>query len=220
MCGRFALTLPHDAVAGWFDATLHGSGCAEFQHPKFNICPSQNIPVAVQYQGANILTPMRWGFIPHWYKAPNDGPMLINARGETAAEKPAFRDAIAKRRCLIPASGFYEWHRAQGENVPWYFHPAGDDLMAFAGIWQAWTASDGARQISCAMLTVDAGGQMVDVHHREPVVVEPARQLDWLAGDLDLIGPAPDGFYTKHRVSTEVNRAGSDGEELIEPLVD
>ncbi len=216
MCGRFALTLPHDAVAGWFDATAR----AQFQGPQFNICPSQNISVAVKYEGANILTPMRWGFIPHWYNAPNDGPMLINARGETVGEKPAFRDAIAKRRCLIPASGFYEWHRADGDKVPWYFRPADDELMAFAGIWQAWTAPDGARQVSCAMLTVDAGEQMVDVHHREPVVIERARQLDWLEGDLDLIDKAPEGFYRKYRVSKDVNKASASGEKLIEPVVD
>ncbi len=216
MCGRFALTLPHDAVAGWFDATLR----AEFDEPRFNICPSQNIVVAVQYMGENILTPMRWGFIPHWYKAPNDGPMLINARGETVAQKPAFSDAIAKRRCIIPASGFYEWHRADGDKVPWYFHPSDDELMGFAGIWQAWTAPGGARQVSCAMLTVAAGPQMADVHHREPVVVEKTRQMDWLNGDLNLITQAPDGFYAKHRVSKDVNKASAQGAQLIEPLVD
>lgn len=216
MCGRIALNLPTDAVASWFDA----SSRAGFQEPKFNICPTQNIPVAVRYEGENILTPMRWGFIPHWYGAPNDGPLLINARGETVAEKPAFRDAISKRRCLIPATGFYEWHRIDGRKEPWYFQPADDDLMAFAGIWQAWTAPDGARQVSVAMLTVDAGDQMADVHHREPVVIEKPRQLDWLDGDLELITSAPDGFYEKHRVSSKVNKASATGPELIEPLVE
>jgi putative SOS response-associated peptidase YedK len=107
-----------------------------------------------------------------------------------------------------------------GRKEPWYFQPANDDLMAFAGIWQAWTAPDGARQISVAMLTVDAGDQMTDVHHREPVVIEKPRQLDWLDGDLDLITSAPDGFYEKHRVSSKVNKASAVGPELIEPLVE
>jgi putative SOS response-associated peptidase YedK len=216
MCGRIALTLPHEAVANWFDA----SDRTQFQAPQFNICPSQTVPVAVSYKGENLLVPMRWGFIPHWYKTPNDGPMLINARGETVAEKPAFREAISKRRCIIPASGFYEWHRSNGGKEPWYFHPAGDELMGFAGLWQAWTGPDGARQISCAMLTVAAGDQMVDVHHREPVVVEKSRQMDWLDGDLDLIAQAPVGFYAKHRVSKDVNKSTAQGAQLIEPLVE
>lgn len=216
MCGRIALTLPHEAVANWFDA----SDRTQFQGPQFNICPSQSIPVAVSYNGSNILTPMRWGFIPHWYKTPNDGPLLINARGETVTEKPAFQDAIAKRRCIIPASGFYEWHRTEGAKVPWYFHPAEDELMGFAGIWQAWTAPNGARQISCAMVTVAAGAQMAEVHHREPVVIEKPRQLDWLNGDLNLIAQAPDGFYAKHRVSQDVNKNTAQGPQLIEPLVE
>jgi putative SOS response-associated peptidase YedK len=216
MCGRFAFTLPEEAVASWFNATSR----AVFQTPRFNICPSQDIAVAVHYDGSNILTPMRWGFIPHWYKTPNDGPMLINARGETVQDKPAFRDAIQKRRCLIPASGFYEWHRTNEEKQPWYFKPAQGNLMAFAGIWQAWTSPESGRQISCAMLTVEAGEQMSEVHHREPVVIEQDRQLDWLKGDLDLIAQAPKDFYAPHRVSTAVNKVGNDDPSLIEPLVD
>lgn len=216
MCGRFAFTLPKEAVASWFNATSR----AEFQTPRFNICPSQEIAVAVQFQGQNVLTPMRWGFIPHWYKTPNDGPLLINARGETILDKPAFRQAIQKRRCLIPASGFYEWHRTDKAKEPWYFKPAQGDLMAFAGIWQAWTRADGHRTISCSMVTIEAGNQMSKIHHREPVVVQKERQLDWLNGDLSLITQAPEGFYDPHRVGKAVNKAGNDGPDLIEPFVD
>ena len=117
MCGRFAFTLPRDAVAKFFGAVTVR---AEFE-PRFNICPTMDIPVAVHYEGERQLVPMRWGFIPKWYKSPSDGPMLINARAETIAEKPAFRDAVRTRRCLIPADGFYEWHREKGMRCPWIF---------------------------------------------------------------------------------------------------
>ncbi len=221
MCGRFALTLPHDAVAGFFDAT-HVK--AEFTAPRYNICPTQDISVAVEFGGERYLTPMRWGFIPHWYKSPSDGPLLINARSETVAEKPAFRDASQKRRCLIAVSGFYEWHRPEGgAKEPWYFTPNGADLFAFGGIWQAWTAPDtGQRVVTCALSTTASGDRMSEIHHREPVVIDPADFGDWLATDHRLpnqyLGHRPDDFYNRHRVSTAVNSARAGDASLIEPI--
>ena len=110
MCGRFSLTLPSNAVADWFDVTQVK---ASFE-PRYNICPTMAVPVAVTYEGVRQLVQMRWGFTPTWYKTLNGGPILINARAETIVEKPAFRSAVRKRRCLIPADGFYEWHREKG----------------------------------------------------------------------------------------------------------
>jgi putative SOS response-associated peptidase YedK len=221
MCGRFALTLPHDAVAGFFEAT-HVK--AEFSEPRYNVCPTQEIPVAVEFGGERYLTPMRWGFIPHWYKSPTDGPLLINARSETVTEKPAFREAAQKRRCLIPVSGFYEWHREQGKGKePWYFTQNDADLFAFAGIWQAWTSPEtGKRQVTCGVLTTAAGKRMAQIHHREPVVINPSDFGDWLLPDteipVDKLHHKADDFYHRHRVSTAVNGARAGDPSLIEPI--
>lgn len=222
MCGRFALTLPTDAVAGWFDA-VHVK--AMLDTPRYNICPTQDIPVAVNYDGERHLVPMRWGFIPKWYKSPTGGPMIINARSETISEKPAFRDAVRSRRCLIPADGFYEWHRdKESGKQPWYIQPSEDELMAFAGIWQVWNGPDGVRSVTCAMVTTAAGPGLVEIHHREPVTIRPADFGLWLGeegkGAAALMQAADPAFFARHRVGTEVNSGRTDGETLREPLPD
>jgi len=118
MCGRFAITLPSDAMAQLFDAAP-GNDLPEV--PNFNVCPTNGVHVVISGETGRRLTQMRWGFLPHWYKTPSDGPLLINARSETLAEKPAFRAACRERRCLIPATGFYEWTKdAEGKRLPWY----------------------------------------------------------------------------------------------------
>lgn len=222
MCGRFALTLPTDAVAGWFGAT---EITAQWEQPHYNICPTQDIPVAVLHDGARHLVPMRWGFLPKWYKSPTDGPLLINARAETIAEKPAFRDAVRSRRCLIPADGFYEWHREKGKGKePWYIYAAKDPLMAFAGIWQVWSGPDGARSVTCAMVTTDAGADIAEVHHREPVTVTPENFGLWLGeegkGAATLMRSADPAYFARHRVGVEVNSGRAEGPQLREPLAD
>ncbi len=132
MCGRFALTLPDDAMATLFDATL-ANDLAPL--PNYNICPTNQIHTITSDDDTRHLRPMRWGFLPHWYKTPTDGPLLINARAETIAEKPAFSKACRERRCLIPATGFYEWTKdAEDNRLPWYIHAKSNDFLAFAGI--------------------------------------------------------------------------------------
>lgn len=219
MCGRFALTLPDDAVANWFSAT---EVTAEFESPRYNICPTTDIAVCALHDGARHLVPMRWGFLPRWYKTLTDGPLLINARSETIAEKPAFRDAARKRRCLIPASGFFEWYRGGDQKEPWWITPAEGELMAFAGIWQVWKGSDGARSVSCAIVTTEAGPGLADIHHREPVVIAPEDFGLWLGeegkGAATLMESAPPGYFCRHRVSSAVNSNRAHGPELIEPL--
>ncbi|PLS22003.1 SOS response-associated peptidase [Neptunicoccus cionae] len=222
MCGRFALTLPTDAVAGWFGAT---EITAQWEQPRYNICPTQDIPVAVLHEGARHLVPMRWGFLPKWYKTPSDGPLLINARAETIAEKPAFREAVRSRRCLIPADGFYEWHREKGKGKePWYIYASEDPLMAFAGIWQVWTGADGQRSVTCAMVTTQAGADIAEVHHREPVTVKPENFGLWLGeegkGAATLMQSADPSYFARHRVGLEVNSGRVEGPQLREPLAD
>ena len=219
MCGRFALTLPLDAVAGWFDAAH-----VQVADPgaRYNICPTTDIPVLASHKGERHLVPMRWGFLPRWYKSATDGPLLINARSETIAEKPSFREAALKRRCLIPASGFYEWFREGKRKEPWWVHPADGDLMAFAGVWQVWNGPDKQRAVTCAIVTCAAGPGLSDVHHREPVMVRPDDFGLWLGengkGAAALMQHAPDGALAKFRVSEAVNSNRASGPELLEPL--
>jgi putative SOS response-associated peptidase YedK len=220
MCGRFALTLPSEAVAGWFDARTMP---VPVEIPRYNICPTQSVAVAVSRQGERRLTAMRWGFVPHWYAGLNDGPLLINARAKTIAEKPAFRQAVQTRRCLIPASGFYEWHRPKDTpKEPWYIHPKADDLMAFAGVWQLWCDAKGARWPTFAIVTTQAQGQIAAIHHREPVVVAPDQFGLWLGeqgrGAAGLMQAAPGGFYCLYRVSARVNSARNDRADLLQPF--
>lgn len=177
MCGRFAITLPNDAMAQAFAATPANDLPPV---PRFNICPTQPVPAVISRDGTRHMGPMRWGFLPHWYKTPTDGPLLINARAESIAEKPAFREAVRARRCLIPASGFYEWAiDAQGEKHPWHIAPATGELLAFAGIWQIWK-TETQRQVTCAIVTCAATPQMAELHHRMPVIIAPEDWALWL----------------------------------------
>lgn len=219
MCGRFAITLPDDAVKDWFAVDLVRPLPPV---PRYNVCPTTDVTVVARYDGARHLVPMRWGFIPRWYKSPTDGPLLINARGETVAEKPAFRDAVRARRCLIVADGFYEWRRDGDLKEPWWVQRADGNPMAFAGIWQVWNGSEVARQVTCAIVTTDAGPALADIHHREPVTLDPAEFGLWLGeegpGAAALMRAAVDGALIKHRVAQAVNSNRADGPELLEPL--
>jgi len=177
MCGRMALTLPHDAMVNVFDATP-ANDLPDV--PNYNICPTVQVHTVTSDNNIRHLRPMRWGFIPHWYKKPNGGPLLINARAETIAEKPAFRAACRERRCLIPASGFYEWKRAdKATPLPWWVTRADGDVMVFAGIWQDWTVDD-MHLTTCAIVTTEANKAMAPIHHRLPVILPPDQWALWL----------------------------------------
>ena len=219
MCGRFALTLPDDAMASLFEATL-SNDLAPL--PNYNICPTNMIHTVTSDDGQRRLRPMRWGFLPHWYKTENGGPLLINARAETIAEKPAFKAACRERRCLIPASGFYEWTKdEEGNRLPWYIHPTEGDLIAFAGVWQNWER-DGVAHTTCAIVTTEANRPMSAIHHRMPVTIAAEDWGLWLGeegkGAATLMHAAPEGALAFHRVDRRVNSNRASGPELIEPL--
>jgi len=189
--------------------------------PKYNVCPTTQIHAVTGGAGARRLISMRWGFVPPWAKGPGDGPLMINARAETLADKPAFRQAARERRCLIPVSGFYEWERhADGVRLPWYISPAQGDLFAFAGVWQAYETGDG-RAASCAIVTCAANEAMARVHDRMPVIIAKEDQALWLGeaghGAARLMRPAPSTDLRMWRVSTEVNSNRSHGPQLIAP---
>jgi len=177
VCGRFVLETPLKATAEIFNAQMAESLVTV---PNFNICPSENISVLVSNSGKRKLGQMRWGFVPHWCKSVADGPLLFNARAETLAEKPAFRDACRKRRCLIPADGFYEWEKKVGsKSKPFYVRRSDRQQMIFAGIWQF--SGDSEHRIpTCAIITVPASEQISGIHNRMPLIIDPSDWAGWL----------------------------------------
>ncbi|MCA1776338.1 MAG: SOS response-associated peptidase [Loktanella sp.] len=219
MCGRMAILLPHDAMARMFDAAA-ANDLPDV--PNYNVCPTTQVHTVTSDGGRRHLRPMRWGFIPHWYKKPGGGPLLINARSETIADKPAFRAAARERRCLVVASGFYEWKRQEGERpMPYWVTRTDGAPMIFAGIWQGWE-KDGEALTTCAVVTTAANATMAPVHDRLPVILDPDDVALWLGekgkGAATLMGPAPDDALTLQRVGYEVNSNRASGPELIEPV--
>lgn len=218
MCGRMANTLPHDSVARLFGAAPANALPVV---PDFNICPTMQVGVVTSSgeAGQRALRPMRWGFLPRWYKSPTDGPLLINARAETIAEKPAFREAARSRRCLVPVSGFYEWHRTPEARLPWYFHRADATPLVMAGIWQDWGPD---HTPSFAIVTTEANAAMAPIHHRIPVVVEQPDWALWLGeaghGAARLMHAPSEDALAFHRVATTVNSNRAEGPDLIEPM--
>ena len=189
--------------------------------PRYNVCPTTPVHVIRAGEGDRRLVAMRWGFIPMWYKKPSGGPLLINARAETIAEKPAFRKAVRERRCLIPATGFYKWTKdADGNRLPWYIHRTDSAPIAFAAVWQSWGGDDPVD--TCAMVTTAATGRMTDIHHRVPVMLEPANWPLWLGeagkGAAPLMRAPDEGVFDWHRVERAVNSNKAQGPELIEPF--
>lgn len=218
MCGRFVLTHPNEALARLFEAAPANDLP---ETPRFNICPTQPVAAVLSEAGQRRLVPLRWGFVPHWYRKPGDGPLLINARAESLAEKPAFREAARARRCLIPASGFYEWTVAGDARLPWFIHAADGAPLAMAGVWQAWER-DGSRLVTCAVVTCTANAPLSALHHRMPVMLVPEDWPLWLGeaghGAARLMRPAPDDLLTFHRVDPAVNSNRASGPALIEPV--
>ena len=219
MCGRMAITLPHDAVVELFDA-MPSNDLPET--PNFNVCPTVQIPVVTSTEGTRRLRPMRWGFIPHWYKKPNGGPLLINARAETIAEKPAFRAACRERRCLVPVTGFYEWFReGDATPLPWFVGRSDKTPLVMAGIWQDWSVGED-HFTTCAIVTTAANDAMALIHHRIPVILTQEDWPLWLGeagkGAAQLMKSAPEDALSFHRVGTEVNSNRATGGSLMAPV--
>jgi putative SOS response-associated peptidase YedK len=212
MCGRFTITHPNEALAALFDAV---TGSDLPISPNFNACPTTSVAVITADAGLRRMQAMRWGFIPSWYKAPNDGPLIINARSDTVAVKPAFRDAVRARRCIIPASGFYEWTEGPAKTrLPFYITRSDGAPMAMAGIWQVWRDL-----LTCAVISTNDGPGMRGIHDREPVILAPEDWPLWLGeaghGAAPLMKPTGAGVLQMHRVDTAVNSNRATGPELI-----
>lgn len=223
MCGRMAVTLPHDAMVQVFGA----APANDLPNvPNYNVCPTTDVHIVTSNADGNRrLQAMRWGLIPVWYKKPNGGPLLINARSETIAEKPAFRSAVRERRGLIVATGFYEWTKdAEGARDPWYITRSDGSPLAFAAVWQDWKQDDGSRLPTCAIVTTAANTAMSAIHHRMPVILEPEDWPLWLGeagkGAAPLMKATAEDTLQWHRVDRAVNSNRASGPELIEPFGD
>ena len=221
MCGRFALRSPSKTIAAAFGVgEVPAAGEA-----RYNIAPTQEILAVRRGPDGREATRLKWGLIPSWAKDADMAARLINARSETAREKPSFREAFRKRRCLIPADGFYEWQRAGGRKLPFFFQMKDERPFGFAGLWERWQG-EGERPVeSCAILTTEANEVLRPVHDRMPVIVHPDDYELWLDMDdrkLDLVAellrPYPAEEMRAHRVSDEVNNVRHQGDGLIEEL--
>jgi putative SOS response-associated peptidase YedK len=193
MCGRYMITSSFEAMARLFEADLAELG-PDVWRP--NVSPTEAIPVVVSHDGDRTIVPMHWGLLPAWYKTANGGPLIINARAEGIAERPAYRRPVRERRCLIPADGFYEWQGEKGARTPYAIRPRGGGLIAFAGIWENWRGPEG-RVATCAIVTCEANATLRPLHDRMPVVVAPDDFALWLGeagpGAARLMVPAPEG---------------------------
>ncbi len=222
MCYRSVLTTPKQAVIEWFNAV--GDDVPE-QPPRRNIRPTQPLVAVRSANGQRRLSLLRWAFTPHWYKALNDGPPIMNARAETIAAKPAFADAVRHRRCLIPADGYYEWTSSEddGGKDPWFIHAAGGQVMGFAGIWQAWRSPDGVLYEGCAIVTTAANARMSNLHARMPLVISPENYALWLGeaghGAARLMQPGAEELLDYHRVDRAINGAKTDDRDFTRPLI-
>ncbi len=227
MCGRIALFTPPGRIARLLEATL-AAGLDPEGKPSWNIGPQRSL-FAVTDGDALVLDRYRWGLLPSWAKDPSISNRLFNARGETVAEKPSFRSAFAKRPCVIPVDGFYEWdHREGRHKQPHFFSRTDGELLLFAGLYEHWRdpalGSEAPSIATCTVITTTPNDDLEGLHDRMPVVLERDEVETWLdyrneAPDLrqSLLDPAPDGTLRHYGVGTSVGNVRNDGPELIEP---
>ena len=219
MCARYVITSPADAIRALFGYSER----PDFP-PRYNVAPTQPIPVVRFADGKRSLALMRWGFLPAWVKDPRTFSLLVNARGESVLDKPSFRNAMRRRRCLIPANGFYEWSDTAPRR-PYFVRPKSGTPIAFAGLWETWTGPNGEEVDTAAIVTTRANRPLAAIHDRMPVIVAPEAFDLWLdSAKVDattaaaLIAPAADDVFECYEISTAVNRPANDSAELIAPI--
>jgi len=220
MCGRYFLHSNADKLA-----KLFGEMTMPLLEPRYNIAPTQPVPIVRQdHNGRREMVLVRWGLIPAWSKGPDSRFSMINARVETVAQKPAYRNAFRYRRCLLPADGFYEWRSAGGKKQPFVLRPSDGRSLALAGLWEHWQDADGNEIQSCALLTTEAQGAMRELHQRMPVYIAPQDYAAWLDCHADrtdqadqlIMHTAPD--YEYYAVGSAVGNSRNEGPELIAPV--
>jgi putative SOS response-associated peptidase YedK len=220
MCGRYCITTDPDAIRALF-------GYRDLPNfpPRYNVAPTQPVPIVRVLEGERRFALVRWGLIPPWVKDPRTFALVINARGESVNEKPAFRNAMKRRRCLFPADGFYEWRVEGRGSRPFFVRRKGGGPIAFAGLWETWMGPNGEEMETAAIVTTVANRTLAPVHERMPVVIPPQAFDLWLdCVNVDvptataLIVPAPEDALEACEVSSAVNRVANDSPELIVPV--
>jgi putative SOS response-associated peptidase YedK len=225
MCGRYWITSPADALISRFRV----AGERIPLLPRWNAAPGQDLPVVRNTErsagaGARILEPMRWGLVPAWVVEPEDAGRPINARAETAATKPSFRESFRRRRALVPADGFYEWRRRGPESIPFAFRAKSGEPFAIAGLWDEWRPREGPPLRTFTLLTTAASADVAPVHDRMPVILERGAEELWLDAGLEdvarlreILRPLPDGALESFAVSPRLNSSRVDDPSVQEP---
>jgi putative SOS response-associated peptidase YedK len=220
MCGRYAIVADPKALREMF-------GYAEMPNfpPRYNVAPTQPVPVVRMAEGRREFALLRWGLIPSWVKDPRTFSLLINARAESVLDKPAFRNAMRRRRCLLPADGFYEWKREGEAKRPYFVRLKSRRPMAFAGLWETWAGPNGEEMETVAIVTTTASRAIAYIHERMPAIIASEAFDLWLdcarvdaQTALALVAPTRDGLIEAYEVSPAVNRVANDSAQLIEPL--
>lgn len=217
MCGRFSLSVPPDVLEARFDAEVTGS----FE-PRYNVAPDQRV-AAIRDDAPAEVDGLQWGLLPGWVEDPEEYSRPINARAETVAETPSFRDAFARRRCLVLADGFYEWRGRRGRKRPYRVQRADGEPFAFAGLWETWAPPSGEPRRTTTVLTTEANDVVAPIHDRMPVMLERPEERRWLEEDdpsalRSMLDPYPDGPLSAFEVSTRVNDPANDSPAVAEPL--
>jgi putative SOS response-associated peptidase YedK len=219
MCGRYTLTTPAERLAEEF-----GFKDSSVELPQsYNVAPTQGVAAVLEEGAGRRLEVLRWGLIPPWADDPQIGSRMINARSETAPEKPSFRRAFRERRCLIPADGFYEWQRTNGAKQPFYIHMEDGRPFAFAGLWESWGRGGEGEIRTCTILTTGTNAVVGEIHERMPVIVAPDAYDVWLdpASERDeltgLLAPYPEDEMEAYPVSRFVNSPSNNDPRCVEP---
>lgn len=229
MCGRMTQQTSPEEVARIFDAEVHDTSDDPFV-PSWNVAPTDPVTVVLQREDGRAVERHRWGLVPSWAKSVKEGARHINARAETVAESATFRTSFRKRRCIIPADGFYEWQRLEEKRKqPWFLGPHDDDaVLAMAGLWSPWKdPTTGLWVLSATVITTNANDDVARLHDRMPVILPRDAWATWLdPAEQDaellrsLLEPAPDGVLEMHPVSRRVNDVREDGPQLIEAVTE
>jgi putative SOS response-associated peptidase YedK len=216
MCGRTSLFVPPQEIERRFDAEF-----IDRWTPQYNIAPQEKL-ATIQNDASKEIDQLEWGLIPHWVDDPGDGPKPINARAESVAEKPYFRDAFSKRRCLVIADGFYEWKGERGHKQPYRVQTVDGDPYAYAGLWESWGTNGDTRE-TVTIITTEANGVVAPIHDRMPVMLEPDEEDVWLESDDEdelagLLDPYPNELTEAYPISKKVNDPGYEQPDVIEPV--
>jgi putative SOS response-associated peptidase YedK len=219
MCGRYTLKTPINVLAEGFGITEYPSSLP----PNYNVAPTQEVAAVVEEDDKRKLEMLHWGLIPSWARDPAIGNKMINARAETVPEKPSFRSAFKKRRCLVLADGFYEWQKTDDGKQPYHIKMQDDSPFAFAGLWETWKNGEEIR--SCTIITTDANDLMSEIHHRMPVILHPEDYAMWLDPDFDekepltsLLKPYPADAMEAYAVSRRVNKPSNNEPSILESV--